>query len=72
VTFVVPHRRNLALIFSSPLSLCPDRKSSYDMVKIGVWMFFYGKFVSPWAFFKTYLPFTILAFLFALLCGAFI
>jgi hypothetical protein len=42
------------------------------MVKIGVWMFFYGKFVSPWAFFKTYLPFTILAFLFALLCGAFI
>jgi hypothetical protein len=41
------------------------------MVKIGVWVFFYGKFVSPWAFVKTYLPFTVIVFVIALLSGAF-
>lgn len=59
----------------SNTSLCAfhaaDRKSNYDMIKVGVWVFFCGKFVSPWAFVQTYLPFTILVFLFALFCGLF-
>lgn len=41
------------------------------MVKIGVWVFFYGKFVSPMAFVKTYLPFAVIVFVIALFSGVF-
>ena len=46
-----------------------DRHSTYDMIKIGVWMFFYGKFVNPWAFVRSYLPFAIIVAVIALMSG---
>jgi hypothetical protein len=41
------------------------------MVRIGVWMFFHGKFVSGTAFVKTYLPFSILVAVIILSSGGF-
>ena len=41
------------------------------MVKIGVWVFFYGKFVSPAAFIKTYTPFALIVLVIAFLSGFF-
>eukprot|EP01032_Pedospumella_encystans_P010245 gene10245-11995_t len=46
-----------------------NRNSTYDMVKIGVWMFFFGKFVSLGAFVKSYAPFVIIVTIIAVLSG---
>lgn len=63
---------SLIILSHSAQCVCNiDRNSTYDMVKIGVWMFFYGKFVSPAAFIKTYVPFAIIVFVIALLSGVF-
>lgn len=37
-----------------------EKMSSYEMIRIGVWVFFYGRFVSMQAFIQTYLPSAIL------------
>lgn len=37
-----------------------DRITNWEMVRIGVWIFFCGRFVSVGAAVKTYLPFTII------------
>ena len=44
---------------------------SYNMVSIGVRMFFMGSFVSVWSFVKTFLPFMCLVLLFLYLGGDF-
>ena len=43
--------------------------TNYEMIRIGVWVFFQGKFVSVWAFVKTYLPFLIILIFVALASG---
>jgi transmembrane protein 222 len=35
-------------------------KKSFDMVKLAVWIFFTGRFVSVRAFFVTFLPFLMI------------
>lgn len=43
------------------LSLMRYRDStSWNMIRIAVWMFFFGKYVGFWGFVKTWLPFTII------------
>lgn len=48
-----------------------DRKSNFGMVKICFWFFFHGKFVSPAAFVKTYLPFCIIVMIILVSSGVF-
>lgn len=48
-----------------------DKKSDYEMIRIGVWVFFSGKFVSVGSFVQTYLPFTIIVLIIAFLSGFF-
>lgn len=38
-------------------------KDDLNMISIGVWLFFSGKFTGPFAIVKTYLPFVILVIL---------
>jgi len=59
------------MIFTQSFLIHPDRNSTYDMVKIGVWMFFFGKFVSLSAFVKTYAPFLIIVTAIATFSGIF-
>ena len=46
-------------------------KKSYDMLTIGVWIFFHGSFVGYTGFLKTYGPFTVLMLLIAFFSGYF-
>lgn len=49
-----------------------DGKSDYEMVYIGVWMFFCSSFVDYNGVVKTYLPFCIILFLILLASGVII
>ena len=46
-------------------------RHSYNMLTIGVWCFFCGKFTSPVAVLKTYLPFAIFIIFLLYFSGAF-
>lgn len=46
-----------------------DGTRDYGMITIGVWMFFFGNFVSVGSFVRTYLPFAIIVLLIALFRG---
>jgi hypothetical protein len=59
---------SLTLLLSITIT---ERNSTYDMVKIGVWMFFCGKFVSIGGFIKSYAPFTFIVCIIAVLSGVF-
>jgi hypothetical protein len=45
--------------------------SSYNMFKLGVAMFFFGKFTDGWGVVKTFLPFTIILFMILYFTGSF-
>lgn len=40
--------------------MCYNGRKDYNMLTIGAWFFFQGKFVSFAAFMKTYLPFLLI------------
>ena len=56
----------LLITFLSSLFLLGGASSEYNMIHIGVMMFFQGKFVSFSALLKTYLPFTIIVLIIVL------
>lgn len=72
-TNVAQHSVTMYIMSLTPLlSLTiTDRNSTYDMVKIGVWMFFCGKFVSIGGFIKSYAPFTFIVCMIAVFSGVF-
>ena len=52
--------RTINLLFFLMIIIKIDKGTNYGMVTIGVWMFFYGKWVSFGDFLKTYIPFFII------------
>lgn len=45
-----------------------DGSTSWNMVRMAAWMFFFGKYVGFWGFVKTWLPFAIIVATIYLIC----
>ena len=47
--------------------MCYNGRKDYNMLTIGAWFFFQGKFVSFASFIKTYLPFIVIVLIITIL-----